>query len=281
MNQLDLSKLPVPDVIETVEYEAEFAAVLERYRELMGDDWTALLQSDPVMKLLQDVAYEKITLRARINAAARAVLLASARGADLDHVLALVGAERLDQESNDAFRERGRLAPYGFSTAGPGNAYRYHALSAHDDVLDARVDSPEPGLVRVTVLSRSSQGVPGEDVLKALREQLNAEDIRPLSDTVLVEPAQVVLWELVARLHFPSGAATEPVVQAAEQAAQAYATAQRRLNLPIKRNMVIAALGVAGVSDVELISPAADIPADIQGAPYCTSVEIDPVVDYE
>jgi phage-related baseplate assembly protein len=280
MNQLDLSKLPVPDVIETVDYDTEFSAVLERYRELMGDDWTALLQSDPVMKLLQDVAYEKITLRARVNAAARAVLLASARGADLDHVLALLGAERLDQESNDAFRERGRLAPYGFSTAGPGNAYRYHALSAHDDVLDVWVDSPQPGLVRVTVLSRSGQGVPGDDVLGAVRARLNAEDVRPLSDTVLVEPARVVLWELVARLHFPSGAATEPALASAQAAAAAYATASRRLNRPLRRNMVIAALGVTGVVDVELLSLADDIDAGVQLAPFCTRIELTSVVDY-
>lgn len=280
MNQLDLSKLPVPDVIDTVDYETEFSAVLERYRVLMGDDWTALLQSDPVMKLLQDVAYEKITLRARVNAAARAVLLASAGRSDLDHVLALVGAERLDQELDDAFRERGRLAPYGFSTAGPGNAYRYHALSAHDDVLDVWVDSPQPGLVRVTVLSRSGQGVPSDEVLAAVRDRLNAEDVRPLSDTVLVEPAQVVPWELVARLHFPSGAATEPALAAAQAAAEAYATAARRLNRPLRRSMVIAALGVTGVVDVELLSLASDIDASVHVAPFCTRIQLTSVVDY-
>lgn len=280
MNQLDLSKLPVPDVIETIDYETEFAAVLERYRVLMGDEWTATLQSDPVMKLLQDVAYEKITLRARVNAAARAVLLASSGRNDLDHVLSLVGAERLEQEQDDAFRERGRLAPYGFSTAGPGNAYRYHALSAHDDVLDVLVDSPQPGLVRVTVLSRSGQGVPTDEVLTAVRERLNAEDVRPLSDTVLVEPARVVLWELLATLHFPSGAATEPAIVAAQAAAEAYAMASRRLNRPLRRNMVIAALGVDGVVDVELLSLASDIEAGVQVAPFCTRIQLTSVVDY-
>lgn len=280
MNQLDLSKLPVPDVIETIDYETEFAAVLERYRVLMGEGWTAMVQSDPVMKLLQDVAYEKITLRARVNAAARAVLLASASGSDLENVLALLGAERLAQESDDAFRERGRLAPYGFSTAGPGNAYRYHALSAHDDVLDVWVDSPAPGVVRVTVLSRSDQGVPTDEVLAAVRKRLSAEDVRPLNDTVLVVPARVVLWDLVARLHFPSGAATEPAMAAALAAAQTYASSARRLNKPIKRSMVIAALGVSGVVDVELLTLAEDIDASGQAAPFCTGIQLSEVVDY-
>lgn len=280
MNQIDLSKLPVPDVIETVDFETEFGAVLERYRVLMGDQWTALLESDPVMKLLQDVAYEKIMLRARVNAAARAVLLASARSTDLEHVLALLGARRLEQEQDDAFRERGRLAPYGFSTAGPANAYKYHALSAHDDVLDVWVDRPEDGIVRVTVLSRSGQGVPSDAVLTAVRTRLNAEDVRPLSDTVSVEPARVVLWSLNAVLHFPSGAAIEPALAAAKAAAEAYAVAARKINRPLRRSMVIAALGVAGVIDVELLSLPDDIEADAQTAMFCTRIQINSVVDY-
>lgn len=280
MNQLDLSKLPVPDIVEAIDYEQEFAEVLERYRALMGDQWTALLESDPGMKLLELVAYEKLTMRARINAAARAVLLASASGSDLDHVLALLDAARLGGEQDDDFRERGRLAPYGFSTAGPGKAYLYHARSAHDDVLDAWVDSPSPGVVRVTVLSRVGDGVPTDEVLAAVRAALNAEDVRPLNDTVLVEPARVLPWSLKARLHFPTGAATEPAMAAARAAAEAYAAAQWRLNTAVRRTMVIAALGVTGVVDVELVSLSVDIEPQMQGAPFCTGIELESVVDY-
>ncbi|MFT2186363.1 baseplate J/gp47 family protein [Pseudomonas putida] len=280
MNHLDLSKLPVPDIVEVIDYEQEFAEVLARYRELMGDQWTALLESEPGMKLLELVAYEKLTLRARINAAAKGVLLASAGGNDLDHVLALLDAVRLDGELDDDFRERGRLAPYGFSTAGPGKAYLYHARSAHDDVLDAWVDSPSPGVVRVTVLSRVGDGTPSDAVLAAVRTALSAEDVRPLNDTVLVEAARPLPWALKARLHFPTGAATEPALAAALTAAEAYAAGQRRLNTPIRRAMVTAALGVTGVVDVELLSLTEDIEPQMQGAPFCTGIELEPVVDY-
>ncbi|MNR64790.1 hypothetical protein D3C85_1875520 [compost metagenome] len=70
-----------------------------------------------MVKLLEEVAYERMTMRARINDAARSVLLASAKGSDLDHVLALLDAKRLVGESADDYRERGRQAPYGYSTA--------------------------------------------------------------------------------------------------------------------------------------------------------------------
>lgn len=280
MSIVDLSKLPVPDALETLDYETEFSAVLARFRAAMGDQWSAALESDPVVKEFELFAYELITLRARVNAAARAVLLASSTGNDLDHVLALLGAERLDGEGNDDFRERGRQAPYGYSTAGPRQAYKYHALSAHEDVRDAWVDRPTPGVVRITVLSRIGDGVPTAEMLAAVRTKLNAEDIRPLNDTVLVEPAYAIPWTLQARLHFSSGAATEPVMLAAQEAAVLYAVTQHKLNAPLSRNMVIVALGVAGVSDVELLIPTRDIPAAAQGAAYCTGIDLVPVVDY-
>lgn len=280
MSILDLSKLPVPDVLETLDFEDEYASILERFRGAMGGQWSAALESDPVVKEFELFAYELITLRARVNAAARAVLLASSTGNDLDHVLALLGAERLDGEDSDDFRERGRQAPYGYSTAGPRQAYKYHALSAHEDIRDVWVDRPTPGVVRITVLSRIGDGVPTPEMLDAVRAVLSAEDMRPLNDTVLVEPAHAIYWTLRARLHFASGAATEPVMLAAQEAAALYAASQHKLNTALSMNMVIVALGVAGVSNVELLSPTQDIDAFVQGAAYCLGIELESVVDY-
>ena len=281
MNILDLSKLPVPDVIETLDFETEFAERMQLFRDAMGDQYTAAFESDPVVEQIQLFTYEVLNLRARINAAARAVLLASSAGADLDGVLALLDAKRLDDELDDAFKARGRLAPYGYSTAGPLKAYEYHALSAHENVRSVRVDRPIAGVVRVTVLSRIGDGVPADDVLAAVRAALNAEDVRPLNDTVLVEGAFVIPWTLHARLHFPSGAAYEPVMLAAQAAAEAYALAQHSVNTPVRESKLTAALGLSGVADVELLTPVADIPAQLQGAPYCTGIVLEPVVDYE
>ncbi len=281
MTMLDLSLLPVPDVIETLDFEDEYQASLQRFRVALGDQWSAALESDPVIKLIELGAYEKVTLRARVNSAARAVLLPSSTGNDLDNLLALLDAERLDGELDPAFKERGRQAPYGFSTAGPLQAYKYHALSAHDDIRDAEVDSPEPGLIRVTVLSRVGSGVPTAEVLAAVVAKLSPEDMRPTSDTVVVEAAYPIPWVLHAEVQFPSGAAYEPVMSAAKLAAEKYALAQHKINMPIKRSIVIAKVGLPGVSDVIVASPAGDIAPEAQGAPYCTEIVLTPKVVYE
>ncbi|MRT52098.1 baseplate assembly protein, partial [Xylella fastidiosa subsp. multiplex] len=69
------------------------------------------------------------------------------------------------------------LAPEGYSVAGPEGAYIYHAISAHADVLDVSATSPTPGDVIITVLSRSANGQPSQDVLDAVMAAVNQESV--------------------------------------------------------------------------------------------------------
>jgi len=151
---IDLSQLPPPDVVETLDFEAIYQERLAQFRDLYPD-FDALLESDPVVKLLELVAYLEVEMRARINDAARAVMLAKSTGADLDQLAALLDVERLEitpadedagtdaiNEDDDSLRARVQLAPEGFAVAGPVGAYRYHALSASGVVKDVAVDTP-------------------------------------------------------------------------------------------------------------------------------------------
>ena len=89
MSTLDLASLPAPTVIEVLSFEEYYQQALDEFRGLMGANWTAALESDPVVKLLERAAYEKLMTRARINDAAKAQLVAYARKTDLDHGQAL------------------------------------------------------------------------------------------------------------------------------------------------------------------------------------------------
>lgn len=154
---IDLSLLPPPDVVETLEFETLYQQILGDFRAHMGDQWTAVLESDPVVKLLEVAAYQKMLGRARINAAAKACLLAYARGADLDNRGADFDVQRLElvaadpdavppvaavMEKDDDYLYRIRLSLERLSVAGGRGAYEYHALTASADVASASVDSP-------------------------------------------------------------------------------------------------------------------------------------------
>ncbi|MBF0169321.1 MAG: baseplate J/gp47 family protein, partial [Alphaproteobacteria bacterium] len=185
MTLVDLSKLPVPDAIETLDYEAILAARKAHMVELFAAagvmaDWNPDLESDPIVIMLQENAYREVTLRARVNDGIRAVMLASALGADLEGLGAWYGVERLTvtpadnnavppvaavMESDDRLRRRIQLAPEGFSTAGPVGAYLFHGLSADADVLDCSITRPKAGDVLVTVLSTIGDGTASPELL--------------------------------------------------------------------------------------------------------------------
>ena len=154
---IDLSLLPPPDVVETLEFETLYQEVLGIFRAHMGDQWTALLESDPVVKLMEVMAYRELMVRARVNAAAKASLLAYAKGADLDNRAADYGVQRLTiraadpdavppleavMESDEALRYRTRLSLEALSVAGSSGAYEYRALSSSAELVHVSVDSP-------------------------------------------------------------------------------------------------------------------------------------------
>ncbi|QYM70256.1 baseplate J/gp47 family protein [Pseudomonas sp. So3.2b] len=154
---IDLSTLPAPEVLEPIDFETMYQEVLSDFRQQMGDQWTAVLESDPVVKLLEVAAYQKMLGRARVNDAAKASLLAYAQRTDLDNRAADYDVQRLTiipadpdaippvvavMESDNALRYRTRLSLEGLSVAGSRGAYEFHGLSASANVANVSVDSP-------------------------------------------------------------------------------------------------------------------------------------------
>lgn len=87
-----------------------------------------------------------------------------------------------DIESDDRLRDRIILAPESFSVAGPKGAYIYWAKTAHQNIIDVAVESPEPGTVNVYPLMKD--GVLTVEVKSLVEEVLNNDKRRPLCDLV-------------------------------------------------------------------------------------------------
>ncbi|SMH35817.1 baseplate J/gp47 family protein [Maritimibacter sp. HL-12] len=272
---IDLATLPTPEVIEQLDAEAIIAALKADVAARAPEVAAALdLESEPIIKILEAAAYRELLLRGRVNDAARAVMLATATGAGLENLAALLGVVRLAGETDDDLRGRIQLSLEGFSTAGPVGAYAYHALAAHADVKDVAVDSPTPGEVRVTVLSRDGDGVPGQEVLDAVAAALNADDVRPLCDTVEVEAATVTSYQVTAEMDLAPATNEADVLATAEAAVEAYVAAQHALGAQVSLSGLYAALHRPGVDLVDLTAPVATITAGPREAPYCTAITL-------
>lgn len=292
---IDLSRLPAPDVIETVDFEQ----ILAERKAYMVSLWPEAeqaeiaerleLESDPLNKLLQESAYREVILRQRINDSCRAVMLAFASGNDLDQLGALFEVERLVvtpgnpttippvaevKEADDRFRQRIQLALEGITTAGSIGSYIFHTLSASALVKDVAITRPAPGTVRVTVLSTVGTGIPDSELLATVTAALNDEDVRPLCDTVEVAAAQITNYSITATLTFYSGPDMALVRDAAEAAVRKYVEEHHRLGHDITRSGLFAALHQPGVQKVTLTAPAADVVIADSHAAYCTAVSV-------
>lgn len=276
MNEIDLSQLPAPDVVQPLNFESELARLQALVLESMPElEEVLALESEPATKMLQLIAYENVNMQSRINDSAKACMLAYALEADLDHMVANLGAERLPGEPDEDLRRRGQLAPEGTTAAGSYGSYRFYALSAHADVRDASIDSPAPGVVRATVLSRVGNGAASLELLKTVGDALNAQDVRPISDDVWVQSAQIVPFEVRAVLHVYPGPAAQPLLDAARQALADYIEKTRKLGYDVTRSGLFAALHQPGVQRVDLLSPAVDLVMSPAQAGDCTSQVIE------
>ena len=100
-----------------------------------------------------------------------------------------------DIESDEHLRERIRLAPESFSNAGSKGAYIFHTKSAHQDIADVSVFSPQAGQVKVVFILKNGV-LPDTDMINTVKAYLNDEKIRPLTDQVFVEAPAVVNYDI-------------------------------------------------------------------------------------
>ena len=252
----------IPNVIEALDYETILtrrkAAFVARWRADQQQAWrdTLALESSPVTKLLEENAYLELLLRARINDAAASNLLAFARERDLDRLADFYGLERRAGEGDDAFRTRIRERIRGASTAGPAAHYRWHALSADPAIRDAHVDSPRPGLVRISITSHS--GTVDADLLARVRDHLNRDDIRVLTDMLDIRAATIKTIDVAATIWLlPDGNAD--LIHTLPDTLRAAVGTQLGLGRDLTRSWLIRTLHAEGVQRVILTTPARDV----------------------
>ncbi len=275
---IDLSKLPAPKVIEELSYETIFQDILSDFLE-KNPTYSTLLESDPAMILLEVCAYRELLLRNRINEAAKATMLAYATGSDLENLAASLGVQKLVGESDDQLRQRVQLAPEAFTNAGSIGAYTFHALSASSDIKSVSVKSPNPGEVLVTILSKTGNGTASEGLIDAVLEKLSEEDVRPLTDQVSVQSAEIVNYSVEAVITVYSGPSSAVVETEARAALDKFLDERHAIEKLVAVSGIYDALHVDGVKKVQLISPTEDVVTTDEQAAYCNSITISINVD--
>jgi phage-related baseplate assembly protein len=169
-------------------------------------------------------------------------------------------------ESDDHLRTRIQAAPNQFSVAGPVGAYRFFAISADPSIIDAQIVSTAPGVVNAYVLtgpvsvqpaaSPNSAGVASSSILAKVAAALNADSVRPLTDTVNALAVTEIDYQITATVTLYSDADPTATIAAASAAAQELALElAAKIRRDIVPSQIIAALSVAGVYGVTITAP--------------------------
>lgn len=285
---IDLAGLSPPDVVERLDYESILtelkADAVARLAEVGITYNVGSLETDPVVVVLQTAAYRETLLRARVNDATKAIMVAYAVEADLEHRGAALGVKRMVtpatettpevRESNDAYRKRIQLAPEAFAAAGPEGAYAFHALTVDLSIKDVAVLTPEKGQIHVLPLVSAGNGTPSNDLIERVRRRLMDKKIKPATDILTVRAPIVVPYTVTAQLVVGSGPDRTLILASARSKLAALISERHRIGAPVNRSALFAALHVAGVERVAISAPASDVvPAD-DAVAFATSTNV-------
>jgi len=174
-----------------------------------------------------------------------------------------VSAGGTSPETDEHLRTRIQAAPNQFSVAGPEGSYRYFTLSTDPSIADVQIVSPGPGQVNVYVLTGPITSQPGASpnptaiasaaLLAKVTAALNADNVRPLTDTVNALAVTEVDYQIAGTITLYAD--TDPASTMA--AAQDYAIAlASRIQRDVVPSQIIETLSVPGVYQVSLTAPA-------------------------
>lgn len=293
---LDLSQLPLPAVIEELDYEtilaahmadflARWAKVRESHPELPAYD-VEMLETDPVKIAIESCAYRELLWRARANDVARALMLATAAGPDIDNFAAdfgmarrIVGAGENGApilESDEEFRQRRYLAPEGYAAAGPEGAYRYFAWSADGSIRQVEAVKGENNRCDIVLLGRTGDGTVSAEVIARVHDALSARTRRPLTDSVYVRSAAVISQPIRVLVAPLTGPAPSAVVAKAKASIEAYAASRHAIGTILRVDGIVGAAHAGNtVESVTVLEPAGDIDPGAFGAVYVPDVIVE------
>lgn len=282
---IDLSQLPAPDAVETLDVELIYAAVLADFRARYPA-FSAALESDPVLKLIEAVCYREFVLRARFNDGIRAVLAPLSKGADLENVVARQGIARLVVvpatettpavvETDEALLRR-YLLSFDRPSAGSEGGFLYAAWTAWPLMGDAavvgRVVHGRLGDSDVVVTGPGGRA-PTVEELATVRAACLAPNVAPeaIGVTVLAAKRREYVVKLV--IEVPRGPDKEIVRRDVGARVRSAVNARAKIGGEVPAGLVLGAAYGPNVIEVRDLAPVA-IDPDAYTVPVCLTVEV-------
>ncbi|TNF65738.1 MAG: hypothetical protein EP298_11410 [Gammaproteobacteria bacterium] len=253
MKKFDLSKLPLPESIRSVDYDSNYALMLADFK-LRMPEYNALIESDPVIKLIEACAYGLTVYEQRIYDSMKSILISFAEGTDLDNLGALLAISREDNESDTRYRERILTALEKASSAGSQSAYEALAIEADKRVSDVvafdKIDQAGKAFV-VVQSDENVDGVASNDLLSTVTNYLTAPERKPLGCQVIVLSVEPLEYQINAKVVLDEKSDKELVLKTMHENIESLISDRHKISATIPLSEVYARLNIEGVAYVE------------------------------
>lgn len=288
-SSLDLSRLPPFQLVE-VDYEASLAKLLERVGQRLaarGLEFDPSDETNPIVMLAEEVAYEKILGQQETNDAGNRMTAAYGVGAALDHVAATYYADlgehvlRQAGENDDRYRRRLMLAA---SARVPGSllGYMFWALALGPNLRDARALNHtsglvSPGTIALILLGDADEDGPAGEAaqVSAVIDGLSHPGRKLGTDTLVIRAANRMVSPLEAVLELEgAGPDANLVLQEATRRLETFMLDRRRVGAVVSRSSLSAALTVGGVQRVRFLAPVTDLAPGPDGVVQLSTIQL-------
>lgn len=162
-----------------------------------------------------------------------------------------------DTESDERYRTRIQMSPEAYTCAGPTKSYIHLASSVHQDIAEVAVYSSAPGTVNVIPVLKGGE-LPTQEILEKVQRALSADDVRPLTDRVVVKAPDLISYDidLTWYLSRTNEALQETTRRAIDASIQSYKLWQKATpGRDIVPDRLVRSLMESGARRVEIRSP--------------------------
>lgn len=178
-----------------------------------------------------------------------------------------------DVESDDQLRARIKLAPSQYSSAGSRSSYKFYAQSANPLITDVSINSHTPGTVLIVPLTEAIETP--QQVLTDVYAACSPEDVRPLTDTVIVSAPTRKDYAIEVDAELYETADANSCKVEITDALSAYVSEKRsKLGRDIILSHIAQICRISGVYDVDIKAPAENIVVSDEQFAHCTGIVV-------
>ncbi|MDD3488746.1 MAG: baseplate J/gp47 family protein [Paludibacter sp.] len=162
-----------------------------------------------------------------------------------------------EEEEDTAFYNRMRESEESYTTAGPRGSYKYHAKTVSSLISDVSAESTEDGIADIRIMLYGGE-LPDEELIAKVQAYLSADDIRPMTDKVVVSAPTTIPFNINATYYISGDkvATTQDIKNAVEAATENYILWQtQKMGRDINPSYFNAMLMESGIKRVEITEP--------------------------